>query len=129
MTMNVEIYQISFEQYAQMTEGMEGREILLSAAKLASEIIIGKFGDEILAYIGLVPPTLVSDQAYMWMLTTSAGEAHPILLARYGAGVVDTALAKYRVLFGHCFEPKSAYWLRYMGAEFTSETQFEFRRK
>jgi len=93
---NVEIYQISFEQYAQMTEGMEGREILLSAAKLASEIIIGKYGEEILAFIGLVPPHILSDQAYVWMLTTVEGEAHPILLARYGKGVIDTALAKYR---------------------------------
>jgi len=125
---NVEIYQISFEQYAQMTEGMEGREILLSAAKLASEIIIGKYGEEILAFIGLVPPHILSDQAYVWMLTTVEGEAHPILLARYGKGVIDTALAKYRVLFGHCFTARSKYRLTYMGAEFVSETQFEFRR-
>lgn len=126
--MNVEIYQISFTEFEKLSAGMDGRDVLLSAAKLASEIIIGKYGDEILAYIGLVPPTLLSDQAYVWMLTTSAGESHPILLARYGAGVIQTALLKYRVLYGHCFTAKSQHWLRYMGAEFTSETQFQFRR-
>lgn len=128
MTAAVEIYQISFEQYESMTADLSGREVLLSAAKLASEIIVGMYGDEVLAFIGLVPPTLLSDQAYVWMLTTAEGEAHPILLARYGNGFIRTALAKYRVLFGHCFSEKSARWLRHMGAEFISETQFEFRR-
>ena len=124
----IEIYQISFEQFARMTEGTPGREVLLSAAKLASEIIIGMYGDEVLAYIGLVPPTLLADRAYIWMLTTESGEAHPLLIARYGEKFILTALCKYRVLFGHCFSEKSARWLRYMGAEFVSDTQFEFRR-
>jgi hypothetical protein len=128
MTKRVEIYQISFEQYARMIDGLPGRDVLLSAAKLANEIIIGMYDGKVLAYIGLVPPSLLADQSYIWMYTTEVGEAHPLLLARYGRDVIETVLCKYRAVYGHCFSPKSARWLKSLGAEFDSETQFTIRR-
>jgi hypothetical protein len=126
--MIVEIFEISFDAYAKRMAGVPGEEVLLSAAKLATDLIVATYGEETLVYIGLIPPTLLSDEAYIWMLTTEAGHRHPILLARYARGFIDTALTKYRALYGHCFEPKSAHWLRYLGAEFHTETQFKIRR-
>lgn len=122
----VEIYQVSFDQFVKLRG--DASDVELSAAKLASEIITGIYNGEVLGFVGLVPPTLLSDEAYIWMITTEAGEQHPILLARYGTGLIQTALLKYRELFGHCFNARSARWLKYLGAEFTSETQFVIRR-
>lgn len=126
--MNVEIYQISFEQFERMLGLDEGREITLFMAKQASEIIVGMYAGKPLAFIGVAPTTLISSDALIWMLTTEEGSRHPILLARYGAGVIETILMKYTRLFGRCFNDKSARWLKSLGADFVSETEFEFRR-
>lgn len=126
--MNAEIYQLSFDQFAKLNEGCENYHVALSAARLASERIVMMYGDEILCYVGLIPPTLLSDEAYIWMNTTEAGFAHPKILARYGKKTIETFLLKYPMIWGHCFSEKSARWLRSFGAEFTSETVFEIRR-
>lgn len=126
--MAAEIYQISFERFDAMIGDFPEKPVVLSAAKLASDILVGMYNDEPLVYIGLVPPHIFSDVAYVWMMTTPAGDAHPILLARYGAKTLETILLKYHTLHGHCFSEKSARWLKRLGAEFTSETKFEIRR-
>ena len=126
--MNAELFQVSFGQFEQMLEVARERAVVLSAAKLASEIIVMMFDGKPMCYVGLVPPTLLSDAAYIWMLVTPEGEAHPFLMGKYGTKVVRTAQEKYRIIFGDCFSESSAKWLKYMGAEFISETRFEFRR-
>jgi hypothetical protein len=126
--MNGEIYQVSFSQFDAMIGDCAGKEIILSAAKLASDIIVGMYGEVPVAYIGLVPPTLLADEAFVWMITTEEGNRRPILLARYGKKTIATILLKFPKLYGFCFNPKSAKWLKSLGAEFTSETKFEIRR-
>lgn len=126
--MNGEIYQVSFGQFDQMIGDCPGKEIILSAAKLATDIIVGMYGEVPVAYIGLVPPTLFSDEAFVWMITTDEGAKHPLILARYGKKTIGTFLLKYKKLYGFCFSEKSAKWLKSLGAEFVSETKFEIRR-
>ena len=126
--MNAEIYQVSKAQFEQSIGNMENRQVILSAANLASEIIVGIYAGEALCYIGLCPRTLLSDDAYIWMLTTKFGLEHPKILVRYSKGTIETILCKYSKIFGHCFESASASWLKWLGAEFISKTEFEFRR-
>jgi hypothetical protein len=126
--MNAEIYQVSLAQFMKMIGDHDDREVIHAAARFCSEILVGMFGGSPLCYIGLAPRTLISSEAYAWMLVTSEGEKHPFLLARYARGVLETVLLKYPIIYGHCFNAKSARWLRSLGAEFTSEIEFEFRR-
>jgi hypothetical protein len=126
--MNGEIYQISKEQFCRMLEDIPGRQYAIASAGVASEIIVGMFGDKPLCYIGLTPKTLISDSAYVWMIVTDEGFKHRFLLARYGKGFVETVLAKYTCIFGYCFSESSARWLKSLGAKFTSENEFEIRR-
>ena len=127
--MNAEIYQVSLDQFMAMIADRSDKETVYAAARFCSEILVGVFGGTPLVFIGLAPRTLLSDEAYAWMLVTPEGEKHPLLLARYATGVLDTILVKYTRIFGHCFSPKSARWLRCLGADFLSETEFEFGRE
>lgn len=127
--MNAEIYEVSFEQFTSMISEHPYRKIVLSAAKLCSEILVGMYAGKPLIYLGISPPTLLADECYAWMVVTDEGAVHPFILARYARGVRDTILLKYTRIYGDCFEEKSARWLRSLGAEFTSATQFEIRRK
>lgn len=127
--MNGEIFEVSFERFGQMLEADEGRENTMFMAKLASEILVGMFDDQPLCYIGLIPRTLISSEVYVWLLVTDEGKRHPFILARYARGIVETVLLKYTLMYGHCFNEKSARWLRSLDAEFVSPTEFQFRRK
>lgn len=126
--MNAEIYQVSFGQFADMIGDRDDRDIVLSAAKLASEIIVGMFNDKPVCYIGLVPRTLLAPDAYIWLIITLEGKQHPFIIGRYGPEIIKTALLKYTKLYGHCFSEPAAKWLRSLGAEFKSEIEFEIRR-
>ena len=126
--MNAEIYQISFDQFVDMLMDYPDKEVAVYAAKLSAEILVGIYEDKPLCFVGLIPKTLISDSAYVWMITTEFGEDHGLIIARYSRGFIDVALEKYRQLFGHCFNDRSARWLRRLGVEFISDSEFEIGR-
>ena len=125
----VEIFQISVGQFESMIAGHPDAKICMVAAKLSAEIIVGMYDSEPGCYIGLAPPTLLSEKAYIWLIVTEVGAAHPRLLARYSHGIIETALLKYSTLTGHCFTESAAKWLLWLGAEFVGVHEFEIRRK
>jgi hypothetical protein len=125
---DVEIYLVSFDQFAAMVGDREDRHVVLSAAKLCAEIIVALFDGEPLVYLGLAPTTLISSEVYVWMIVTEEGQKHPFLIGRYAKKTLETILLKYPLIYGDCFSEKSARWLRSLGAVFTAETKFEFRR-
>jgi hypothetical protein len=125
--MNGEIYQISKEQFIAMVNQPVDKN-LTEAVVLSTDIIVGMFNNQPLCFIGIAPRSLVSDSAYIWMITTDEGKRHSILIARYAKSFVEIVMLKYSFIFGDCFDEKSRNWLRHLGAKFTSLTQFEFRR-
>lgn len=126
--MNAELYQITYSQFESMLGDVESRQVNLDAARLSAEIIVGMYGDKPMCFIGFAPVTMLSDQAYVWMLLTAEGHKHPLLFARHAESFLRRALDKYARIFGHCFTTKSAVWLRYLGANFFNDVEFEFRR-
>ena len=84
---------------------------------------------------GLVPPTLMSDQAYVWLFTSEIVEAHQFLLVRYSQMMVEDMLKEFGTLVGHCKIGafRSMRWLRWLGAVFGKPTgkgiPFMIRRK
>lgn len=127
--MNAEIYQVSGAQFLHLLGDCPDPGRAEEAAKLASDIIVGMYNSRPVCFIGLQPPTILSSSAYIWLIITEWGSAHPYIIGKYSRGIIDTFLLKYPHLYGHCFSASSARWLKYLGAEFTSETEFEIRRK
>lgn len=81
---------------------------------------IGMVDGEVAAMWGLVPQSILSNQAYLWLLTTDLAEQHKFLLVRYSQLFVKQALKHYEKIVGHCragdFAAKR--WVRWLGGEF-----------
>lgn len=69
---------------------------------------------------GLITPTLLSDQAYLWLDTEEIAEQHQFLLVRYSARMIERMLQDFCVLQGHCLANnlRAQRWLKWLGAEF-----------
>lgn len=123
--MSVEIYSLDFNQFRDRVTAPEA----LSAAKLSSDLIVAMYNSRPLCFLGLIPKTMISDSAYIWMITTLHGYTHSLIIARHAKEMLGQLQTKYSVLFGHCFEVKSKRWLKSLGAEFVAANVFELRRK
>src|SRR5689334_9960766 len=81
---------------------------------------IGLVNGEVAAVWGLIPQSLLSNQAYLWLLTTDLAEAHKFLMVRYSQMFVEQALRHYEKIVGHCeagnFGAKR--WVKWLGGEF-----------
>jgi hypothetical protein len=69
---------------------------------------------------GLVPPSLLSERAYLWLFTTDVANEHQFLLARHSQIIVQKMLEEYPILTGHChiIDTRAQRWLKWLGAEF-----------
>lgn len=77
--------------------------------------------DGVLACIwGVIPPTLMSYQAYLWLYTTDALKGHEFLLVRHSQMVIEEVLDEYPSIVGHAIigSDKSIRWLKWLGAKF-----------
>lgn len=79
---------------------------------------VGCVDEEVACVWGLVPPTLLSTQAYLWLITTDLVTEHPFLFVRHSQMVVKNILKEYPVITGHAGvgEDRSIRWLRWLGA-------------
>lgn len=98
---------------------------------------VGKYNGEIALVVGLMPPSLLSEEAYMWMLNTEVVQHHEFLLIRHSQMFIKDMLERYKTITGFCntSHTKSIRWLKWLGAEFASEPvkgnclPFKIRRK
>jgi hypothetical protein len=86
----------------------------------SSRVWIGADDDKIIAVWGLIPPTLMSDVAYLWLFTTEHLNAHTFTFARHSRRAIAMALDEFPIIVGHCKvgASHSIRWLRWLGAEF-----------
>lgn len=82
---------------------------------------IGYNDTDILAFWGLIPPTLLSDRAYLWLMTTEHMHSHQFMFIRWSQRAVEEMVREYPLIVGHCAvsATKSIRWLRWLHAEFT----------
>ena len=84
---------------------------------------------------GLAPQSLLSNQAYLWLLTTDLAMEHKFLLVRYSQLFVERALKHFEALTGHCEAGNmmAKRWVRWLGGEFGEpdgkNVPFVIRRK
>ncbi len=86
----------------------------------SSKVWIGMDDDEVVAVWGLIPPTILSDMAYLWMFHTPHLTSHIFLFVRHSQRAIQTALEEFPLIVGHCSldNPRSLRWLRWLGATF-----------
>jgi hypothetical protein len=90
-------------------------------ALLMSTVIWAMFIDKKLACLwGLIPPTLMSHQAYLWFYTTDVIVEHQFVLVRHSQMAIEEILKDYPSIVGHATmgADKSIRWLKWLGAEF-----------
>lgn len=87
---------------------------------MSSESWTGYADEKLLCCWGLIPPSLLSNQAYLWMYSTPLIREHQFLLVRHSQRVIEEALLRYPNIIGHCVigARDSIRWLGWLGAEF-----------
>ena len=80
----------------------------------------GIVDDRLLCIWGVIPPTLLSDRAYLWLITTEAVKDHEFILVRRSQIEIKQILKRYKAIYGHCQvgADRSVRWLRWLGATF-----------
>lgn len=102
---------------------------------LSAEVWSGYVDEKLICCWGLIPPTLLSNQAYLWMHSTPAIRDHQFLLVRHSQKIIEQVLNRYERIIGDCRveAADSIRWLKWLGAEFTESQgpylSFTIRRK
>ena len=98
-----------------------GAEAVMQECMFRSQEIRYGFVDGTVACVwGLIPPTIMSDSAYLWLLTTDIVAEHKFLFIRHSQVQIEDALELYPTIIGDCEvgNAQAFRWLRWLGAEF-----------
>jgi hypothetical protein len=87
---------------------------------MSTDIWAGFINDKLACIWGIIPPTLMSYQAYLWLYTTDTIKGHEFVLVRHSQLVIDELLEVYPSIVGHATmgSDKSIRWLKWLGATF-----------
>jgi hypothetical protein len=82
---------------------------------------VGYADDMVACVYGLITPTLLSDRAHMWLLTTDVVSDHKFVFIRHSQVVIEAILEKYSQVVGETSvkDEKALRWMKWLGAEFT----------
>lgn len=110
-------------------------EMMSLCQKLSGEIWSGCVDGKLICCWGLIPPSVFSNTAYLWMYNTEAIEEHQFVFIRRSQIEIERMLQHYDRIVGHCVlgNDKAMRWLRWLGAEFDAPKDgaraFVIRRK
>lgn len=87
--------------------------------QLLGRVYSGFVDGEFICCWGLIPPTFISNQAYLWMWAPEPIK-HQFVFIRRSQIQVAKMLERYERIVGHCHTTakSSQRWLRWLGAEF-----------
>lgn len=100
----------------------QGQKTMDFCLVMSVEIWIGSIGGELACIWGIIPPSLMSHQAYLWLYTTDVIKEHQFILVRHSQMVIEELLKEYDSIVGHAIvgSDKSIRWLKWLGAKFGS---------
>lgn len=125
--MNGRLYTVSVDEMLAFLPHFtpEEQQAMRRFGELSSPIYVGIYNGQLLAILGLIPNSLISDEAYVWLYHTPWVRHHKIKFGRWAKWVMSNFTVRYQRLYGHCLTPDSRKWLVSLGARFTSPTTFE----
>ena len=88
---------------------------------LTSSLWVGLVEGKLICTWGLIPPTLMSDQAYLWLYTTPALKEHQFIFVRKSQIALEGMLKEYPLITGHASaeNTQAIRWLKWLGATFS----------
>lgn len=88
--------------------------------KSSTDMWIGCQDDRLVCAWGLVAPSLLSDQAYLWLYTTPALQGNEFLFVRHSQRAVANMLELHPTIVGHvqADATDSVRWLSWLKARF-----------
>lgn len=119
--MTVQIQSISYRDLPESVTRAEFYEEHLENYILRSAFCwLGLIDGDVACLVGLIAPTILSNQAYLWMKTTDIVEANQFIFVRHTQRALEDLLKLYPIIVGHCVvdSPRSIRWLKWLGAEF-----------
>lgn len=86
----------------------------------STELWVGLKDNSLVCIWGLAPPTLLSNEAYLWLYTTSSLAGNEFLFVRHSQRAIERMLEKYPTIVGHTTgdNRQTMRWLRWLGASF-----------
>lgn len=96
------------------------QEVMHKAVFASHWVWIGDVDGEVFGFWGLIPPTFLSDSAYIWFYHTPAIAKHQRAFIRHSRKVTAELLSHYPLLIGHgrLGDDRSLRWLAWCGATF-----------
>lgn len=125
--MSVQIQRATKQQILSIVEGLSDPKFnddhiafFRKAIRNASNLWLGFIDGKLVCTWGLVPPSLLSNNAYLWLYTTGAIERHEFTFVRQSQIAVKEMLQRYPVIVGHALvgNDRGIRWLKWLGAEF-----------
>lgn len=87
----------------------------------ASTIVWGGIANgELLCLWGLMPPSLLSDQAYLWLYIVRDISDYEFVFVRHSQRAIEEALRHFPTITGHCKvdAEQSIRWIKWLGGRF-----------
>jgi hypothetical protein len=81
---------------------------------------VGYNNESLICAWGIIPPTVLSDEVYLWLHTTQAINTNQFLFVRHSQIFIEKILREYKAVTGHVRigARHSQRWLKWLGAEF-----------
>jgi hypothetical protein len=135
----IKIYQITLDQMRELFNHRDMPrltyneiKIIIQTAEMSRPLLAVFYDDELLGFYGLVPHTIFSDSANIWLYHTPKVSNHPIAFARRSRSVIKDMLELYPRILGFCATQSAAFWVDWCGADWLTPINgiriFEFRR-
>lgn len=119
-----DISQLIFEAKGGILTDIEA-ETLEQYLTFSTRLFTGTIHGKLCCAWGLIPPTLLSDSAYLWLFSTPAVDEYKFLFVRNSQRAIEEMLEEWPVIYGFCeiSNPRSIRWLRWLGAIFSEPTK------
>lgn len=92
-------------------------EILHRRIVATQNVSVGYIKGEVACIYGLAPPTVLSNQAHIWVITTDVAEQNKFLFIRHSQIVIEEALKHWEHIYGETYvKDKHAFkWIKWLG--------------
>ena len=99
---------------------LELKPSLVRHLELSTMSWVGRINGEIVCLWGLIPPSYLSDEAYLWLTVTEEVAKHQFIFVRYSQMEIERMLELYPRIVGYAEVSnwRARRWLRWLGAQF-----------